>query len=118
MCCGVDFSSSALVEIVAIPLAPLVVTLGKGGKAHIPYTVHMPKSRGKVHPFLTAVLADRAAKPRVDAEISLLQKSDAVVLHHRLGLGVQTLLPVQRFQLSTNCVHRRMLVQFRPVVSP
>ena len=98
-----DFNGSALAEVVAIPLAPLAVTLGKGGEAHVPHTVHVPKGRGKVHPFLAAVLADRAVKQVIDTGIGLIQKSNEVVLHHRLCLGVQTLLPVQCFQLSTNC---------------
>ena len=104
-----DLNGTALAEVVAMPLAPLTVTLGKGCKVHASHTVHMPKSRGKVHPFLAAVLADRAVEQVVDAGIGLVKKGDEVVLHHRLGLGVQALLPVQRFQLHTNRVHRCML---------
>ena len=76
----------------------------------------MPKDRGKVHPFLAAVPADRAVKQVVNAGISLVQKGDEIVFHHCLGLGIQPLLPVQRFQLHTNCVHRSILAQFRPIV--
>ena len=38
------------------------------------------------------------------------------ILHHHLGFGVQSLLPVQHFQLHTNRVHGSILAQFRPVV--
>ena len=101
-----------------MPLAPLAVALGKGSRAHASHTVHMPKSRGKIHPLLAAVLADRAVKQAVDFGIGLVKEGDEVVFHHRFSLGVQTLLPVQRFQLHTNRVHRSMLAQFRPVVKP
>ena len=113
-----DVNSAALAEVVAMPFAPLAVTLGKGGEAHVSHTVHMPKGRGKVHPFLAAVLTDRAVKKGIDAGIGLVQEGDEVVLHHRLGLRVQPLLPVQRFQLHPNRVHGCMLAQFHPVVKP
>ena len=58
----VNLNGLTLAEIVAMALAPLVVTLSKGSKAYVSHTVHMPKSRGKIHPFLAAVLADRAVK--------------------------------------------------------
>ena len=83
-----DFNNSALAEVVTVPLTPFLVSLGKSNKAHIPHTVHMPKSRGKIHPFLAAILADRAVKQIVDSGIGLVQKGDEVVLHHRLGFGV------------------------------
>ena len=98
--------------------APLAVTLGKGGEAHASHTVHMPKGCGKVHPLLAAILTDRAVEQVVDTGIGLIQEGDEVVFHHRFSLGVQALLPIQRFQLHTNRVHRSMLAQFRPVVKP
>ena len=101
-----------------MPFAPLAVTLGKGSEAHVPHTAHVPKGRGKVHPLLASILTDGTVKEGVDTGIGLVQEGDEVVFHHRLGLGVQALLPVQRFQLHTNCVHRSMLAQFRPVVKP
>ncbi len=35
---------------IALPLAPLAVTLGEGRLAHAPYTVHMPKGHGEGPP--------------------------------------------------------------------
>ena len=83
-----DINGAALAEVIAMPSAPLVVTLGKGGETHTSHTVYMPKGRGKIHPFLAAILADRAVKQGIDTGIGLTQKSDEVVFHHRLGLGV------------------------------
>ena len=70
------------------------------------------------HMYQAAVLTDGAVKEGVDTGIGLIQRGDEVVLHHRPGFGVQTMLPVQRFQLHTNRVHRSILAQFYPVVKP
>ena len=102
----VDLNGPTRARVVAMPFASLAVTPSKGSEAHAPHTVHMPKGCGKVHPLLAGILADRAVKQGVDTGIGLVQKSDEIVLHHHLG--VQTLLPVQRFQLHSNCVHRCM----------
>ena len=110
-----DLHSSVLAEVIAIPFAPLAVTLHK---AHISHTVHLTIGRGKIHPLLATVFADSAVKQGVDAGIGLVQKRDEIVFRHSLGFGVQTLLPVQCFQLHPNRIHECMLAQFYPVVKP
>ena len=62
------------------------------------------------------ILSDRAVEQGVHTGIGLVQKSDEVVFHCRLRLGVQTALPVQRFQLVTNRIHGCIFPQFRPSV--
>ena len=59
----------------------------------------MPERRNKVHPLLRPILTDGAVKKGVDTGIGLVKKGDEVVFHHRLGLGIQSLQSVQRFQL-------------------
>ena len=113
---GIDFGSFIAAEIVAVSLAPLAVTLCESGLAHTPNTVCVPKRRGKVHPLLRPILTGRAAEQGVDTGIGLVQEGDEVVLHRGFHLGVQSVLPVQRFQLVTNCVHGSILPQFPPVV--
>ena len=63
----VDRNGAALAEIVAMPFAPLAVTLGKGSEAHTSHAVHMPKGCGEVHLLLTTILTDGAVKQGVDA---------------------------------------------------
>ena len=113
---GIDFGSFVAAEIVAVSLAPLAVTLREGGLAHTPDTVYVPKRRGKVHPLLRPILTGRAAEQGVDTGVGLIQEGDEVVLHRGFHLGVQSVLPVQRFQLVTNHIHGSILPQFSPVV--
>lgn len=96
-----DINGAALAEVVAMPLTPLAVKLCKGGgEAHAPHIIYMPKGRGKISPLLAAILADKAVKQIIDSGIGLIQKSDEVVFHHCLGLGVQPPLPVQCFHFA------------------
>ena len=111
-----DFSGLPAAEVIAMPLAPLLVTLSECGEAQAPHTVQMPKGRGKVHPLLAAVLTGGAGEKGVDTGKGLIQQGNQVVLHGDLGLRVQAILPVHGFQLVTNCIHRSMLTQFYPVV--
>ena len=93
---SMDSGGPVAAEVVAVPLAPFAVTLGKCDRTHVPNTVYMPERRGKVHPFLRPVLPDGATEQGVHAGIGLVQKRDEIVLHHRLRLGIQIALPVQR----------------------
>ena len=113
---SMNLSGLIAAEVIAVPLTPFAVALRECGQAHTPYAVHMPEGRNKIHPFLRPILADRAVKEGVHTGIGLVQKSDEVVFHHCLCFGIQITLPVQRFQLVTNCIHGSILPQFHPVV--
>ena len=64
---GVNLFSLALLEDVAVPLAPLLVTLGKGVQTVLSDAVYMPEGIGEIYPLLRTVLANRAVKAFTDA---------------------------------------------------
>lgn len=92
-----NLSGFSGIEIVAMPFAPLSVTLCKSALAQSPHTVHMPKGRGEIHPLLAPIRADRAVKEGVHTGIGLVEQGNQVVLESDLVFGVQTILPVHAF---------------------
>ena len=66
----------ALLENVAVPLAPFAVALCEGVQAVFSDTVRVPEGVGEVHPFLRTVLAYRTVKAFADAGEGLLLQGD------------------------------------------
>ena len=105
-----------LAEMVALPLAPLQITISKGFLVHIGNTVRVPEGIEKIHPLLMTVVLAGTLEKLIDTGKNLICQRDQVILQRDDGLHVKIVLAAEQLQLLTDGIQRRVFPEVGPVV--
>ena len=78
LCLSVDFFCFCQAEVVLLTGTPFLIVVSKSMKGHPADTIHVPVGIEGIHPFLAAVLTDRAVKVSVGTRIGQIDETDQV----------------------------------------
>ena len=113
---SVDIQSLFRAEMVALALAPFLVTLGEYLLADAADAVAVPECHDKIHPFLVAVSTLRAGEQFVHTGKGLVGQRNEIVLQRYHRFHVEVVLAAAQLQLLSHSVHRSIFPQIHPVV--
>ena len=102
--------------MVALALAPFLVTLGECLFADAADAVTVPEGHDKIHPFLVAVRTLRAGEQFVHARKGLVGQRNEIVLQRYHRFHVEIILATAQLQLLSYSVHGSIFPQIHPVV--
>ena len=75
------------IEVVAVPLAPLLIPLGKGFQAMLPHAIGVPEGENEINPLLRTVPANGAFKDFPDSGEYLLCQGNQIIVGGSFLLG-------------------------------
>ena len=112
----IQFRRFPLAEMVAFPLAPLVVVFGESRLADQTDTFAMPERRDEINPLLAPVRTVWAGEQLIYPRKGLASKRNEIVLQRHSILHVDIVLAGAQLQFFPSCFHRDIFPQIHPVV--
>ena len=107
----VDVQCFLCAEMVALALAPFLVTLCECLLADAADAVAVPEGHDKIHPFLVAVSTLRAGEQFIHAGKCLVGKRNEIVLQRHHRFHVEVVLATAQFQLLPYSIHGSIFPQ-------